>query len=120
MFGSLALGQTLSSQAVAVMSTRRPISPGKVLGLAHQQAIGCGHRAPQSRACGTQIWAVLGVLPKSQAALMVSVVDGPGQRLRQRLGSDRLVQQALTMTVVKEGGDHEGGAGGPRLLLVEV
>lgn len=90
-FGSLALGETLSGQAGAVMPARRPISPGKVLGLAHQQAIGRGHRAPQGRARGTQIGAVLRILAKGQSALMVSVVDGPGQRLRQHLGSDRLV-----------------------------
>lgn len=119
-FGSLALGETLSSQAVAVVSTWRPVSPGEVLGLAHQQTIGCGHSAPQGRARGAQVRAVLGVLAKGQSALMVGVVDRAGQRLRQRLRFDRLVQQALTVAVVQEGGDHEGGARGPRLLLIQV
>lgn len=90
-FGSLALGETLSGQAGAVMPAWCPISPGKVLGLAHQQAIGRGHCAPQGRAGGTQIGAVLRILAKGQSALMVSIIDGSGQRLRQHLGSDRLV-----------------------------
>lgn len=120
MFGSLALSETLSSQAGAVMPARRPISPGEVLSLAHQQAIGRGHRAPQGRARGTQIGTVLRILAKGQSALVVSVVDGPRQGLRQCLGSDGLVQQTLAVAVVQEGGDHQGGAGRPWLLLVEV
>lgn len=120
MFGSLALGETLSSQAGAVVPTWRPISPGKVLRLAHQQAIGRGHRAPQGRACAAQIGTVLRILAEGQSALVVSVVDAPGQRLRERLGSDGLVQQTLAVAVVQEGGDHQGGAGRPRLLLVKV
>lgn len=51
---------------------------------------------------------------------MVSVIDRPGQRLGQLLRFDRFIQQALTMAIVQEGGDHEGGARGPRLLLVQV
>ena len=119
-FGSLAISETMSSQAGAVMAARRPISPGKVLSLAHKEAIGGGHCAPQGCARGTQIGAVQRILAKGQSALMVCVVDGPRQRLRQHLGSDGLVQQTLAMAVVQEGGDHQGGAGRPRLLLVEV
>lgn len=120
MFGSLALSETLSSQAVAVMPAWRPISPGKVLGLAHQQTIRCGHGAPQSCAGGAQVRAVLGLLAEGQAALVVGVVHRPWKGLWERLRLHRLVQQTLTMAVVQEGGDHEGGARRPRLLLVQV
>lgn len=119
-FGSLALSETMSGQAVAVMPARRPISPGEVLSLAHKQTIGRGHSAPQSRARGAQIRAVLRVLAEGQPALMVGVIHRPWQRLRERLRFDRFVQQTLTVAVVQEGGDHESGAGGPRLLLVQV
>ena len=119
-FGSLALGETVSSQAVAVLPARRAVSPGEVLGLAHQQTVGRRHGAPQSRAHGAEVRAVLGVLAEGQSALMVGVVDLPGQGLGEGLRFDRLVQEALTVAVVQEGGDHEGGAGGPRLLLVQV
>lgn len=119
-FSSLALSQTVSSQAVAVMPTWRTISPGEVLGLAHQQTVGCSHSAPQSSARGAQVWAVLGVVAKGQPALMVGVIHSPRQGLGEGLRFDRLVQQALAVAVVQEGGDHERGAGGPRLLLVQV
>lgn len=120
MFGSLAFGETLASQAVAVMSARRPISPGEVLGLAHQQAVGRSHRAPKSGTCGAQIWAVLGVVAKSESTLVVGVIDGAGQGLGQWLGFDRFIQEALAVAIVQESGDHEGRAGGPGLLLVQV
>ncbi len=119
-FGSLALCETLSSQAVAVMAAWCSISPGEVLSLAHQQTIGCSHSAPQSCARGTQIRAVLGVFAKGQSTLMVGIINRPGQGLGEWLRFDRFIQQALTMAVVQEGGDHEGGAGGPWLLLVQV
>lgn len=120
MFGSLAPGETLSSQTGAVVAAGRPISPGKVLCLAHQHSTGRGHRAPQGGARASQVGTVPRILAKGQSALMVRVVDAPRQRMRQHLGSDGLVQQTLTVAVVQEGGDHQGGAGGPRLLLVEV
>lgn len=63
---------------------------------------------------------MLRVVAEGQPALVVGVVHRPGQGLGQRLGFDRLVQEALAVAVVQEGGDHEGGAGGPRLLLVQV
>lgn len=63
---------------------------------------------------------MLGVFTKGEPTLVVCVIHRARQGLRQRLRFDRLVQQALTVTVVQEGGDHEGGAGGPRLLLVQV
>lgn len=119
-FGGLALSETMSGQAVAVMPACRSISPGEVLSLAHQQTIGCGNSAPQSSARGTQIRAVLGVFAKGKPTLMVGIIDRPGQGLRERLRFDRFIQQALTMAVVQEGSDHEGGAGGPWLLLVQV
>lgn len=117
-FGSLALGEAMSGQAVAVMPAWRSISPGEVLGLAHQQAIGCSHSAPQSCARGTQIGAVLGVFAKGQPTLMVGVIYRPGQGLGQWLRFDWFIQQALTMAVVQEGSDHKGRAGGPWLLLI--
>lgn len=120
MFGSLALSEALSSQAVAIMPTWRSISPGEVLSLANKQAIGCSHSAPQSCACGAQIRAVLGFFAKCQSALMVSIIYCPGQGLGQWLRFDWFIKQALTMAVVQEGGDHEGRAWGPRLLLVQV
>lgn len=97
-----------------------PISPWEVLGLAHEQTIGCSHSAPQSCTSGARVRAVLGVFTKGQATLMVSIIDCPGQGLGQWLGLNRLIQQTLTMAVVQEGGDHEGGARRPRLLLVQV
>lgn len=119
-FGSLALIETMSSQTVAVMPAWRSISPREVLSLAHQHTIGCGHSAPQSCACGTQVWAVQGVFAKGQLALMVCTIDRPRQGLGEWLRLDWFIQQALTMAVVQEGSDHEGGARGPWLLLVQV
>lgn len=120
LLGSLAFGETLASQAITVMSARCSISPGEVLGLAHQQAIGCGHRAPKSSACGAQIRAMLGVFAKGQSTLVISVIDGTRQGLGQWLGFDWFIQEALAVAIVQEGGDHEGRAGGPGLLLVQV
>lgn len=119
-FGSLAFGETLAGQAVAVVTAGGSISPGEVLRLAHQQAVGCRHRAPQSGACGTQIGAVLGVFAEGQPTLVVGVVHRAGQGLGQWLGFDRFIQEALPVAIVQEGGDHESRAGGPWLLLVEV
>lgn len=120
MLGSLAFGETLARQAITVMSARCPISPGEVLGLAHQQAVGCGHRAPKSGTCGAQIRTMLGVFAKGQSTLVISVIDCARQGLGQRLGFDWFIKEALAMAIVQEGGDHESRAGGPRLLLVQV
>lgn len=120
MLGSLAFGETLTSQAVTVMSARCPISPGEVLGLAHQQAIGGGHCAPKSSTCGAQIRAVLGFFAEGQSTLVISIIDGARQGLGQWLGFDWFIQEALAVAIVQKGGDHEGRAGGPGLLLVQV
>lgn len=53
-------------------------------------------------------------------ALVIGVVDRPGQVLGQTLRSGGFVQEALAVTVVQEGGDHEGGARRPGLALVQV
>jgi len=120
MFGSLTLCETMSSQAVALMPARRPISPGEVLGLANQQTVGCSHSTPESCAQGAQIFTVLGVFTKCQTTLMVGIVDRPRQGLREQLRLDWLIQQALTVAIVQEAGDHEGRAGRPWLLLVKI
>lgn len=52
--------------------------------------------------------AVLGVVAKDKAALVVHIIDCSRERLRERLRLDRLVQQALAIAIVQEAGDHEG------------
>lgn len=102
------------------MATGCPVCPWEVLRLTHQQAIGGRDRTPQCSTGGAQVRAVLGLVTERQPALPVSIIHGARQGLGQNLGLLGLVEEALAVAVIQEGGDHQGTARGPGPQLVQV